>query len=83
MGRSSTEELSFTVTATGRPPVAITDALAVTVEDAPCPHAASATIAIESSAHSASARRGSERALTPCRCMDAQRKGDGVASFRA
>jgi hypothetical protein len=58
MGRPSTDEPSFNASAAGRSPVVVTDALAATVEDAPCPQAASATIAIVSVADSANERRG-------------------------
>jgi hypothetical protein len=70
MDRPFTDEPSFTVSATGRGPVVVTDALAATVEDAPWPQAASATIAIVSVADSAKERCDWERGLTPCHCMD-------------
>jgi hypothetical protein len=57
MGRPSTDEPSFTASATGGGPVVVTDALAATVEDAPWPQAASATIAIAIAADSANGPR--------------------------
>jgi hypothetical protein len=78
MGRPPTDVPSFTVSAAGRGPAVVTDALAATVEDAPCPQPASAMIAIATVAASASERRRWERGLTPWRRIDAQRESETV-----
>ena len=51
MGCPSTEEPSFTVIAAGRPAVVVSEARVATEEGAPCPHAASATLAMPSRTH--------------------------------